>query len=322
MSGYEIFLAAIVVLAVLIVFSGVKSVPQGYEWTVERFGRYTMTLKPGLNLIVPFVDRVGRKMVMMEMVLDIQKQDVITRDNATVTCDAIAFYQVIDAARAAYEVKELERAVSNLVQTNTRTVIGAMDLDEVLSKRDEINERLLRVVDAATNPWGLKVVRIEIKDLSPPVDITEAMARQMKAERFRRAEVTQADGEKQAAILRAEGLKQSQILEAEGRRESAFRDAEARERLAAAEATATELVSKAIGAGDVQAINYFVAIKYLEAFKALATAENQKMIVVPMETAGILGSLAGIGELAKEAFATNGGPSTTRSRTGSVPSAG
>lgn len=315
MTGYEIFLAAIVVLAVFIVFSGVKSVPQGYEWTVERFGRYTMTLKPGLNLIIPFIDRIGRKMVMMEMVLDIAKQDVISRDNATVTCDSIAFYQVIDAARAAYEVKELERAVSNLVQTNTRTVLGAMDLDEMLSKRDEINERLLRVVDAATGPWGVKVVRIEIKDLSPPSDITEAMARQMKAERFRRAEVTQADGEKQAAILRAEGQKQSQILEAEGRRESAFRDAEARERLSAAEATATELVSKAIGAGDIQAINYFVAIKYLEAFKAMATAPNQKMIVVPMETAGILGSLAGIGELAKETFMAQ-----AAAQGGSVPS--
>lgn len=326
MDSYQIFVIVVVVLAIVVVFAGVKSVPQGYEWTVLRFGGYTLTLKPGLNLIVPFIDRVDRKMIMMEMVLDIPPQDVITRDNAMVTCDAIAFYQVVDAARAAYEVRDLERAVSNLVLTNMRTVIGSMDLDEVLSKRDEINERLLRVVDAATGPWGLKVVRIEIKDLAPPKDIVEAMARQMKAERLRRAEVTQADGEKQAAILRAEGMKQSQILEAEGRRESAFRDAEARERLAAAEATATELVSKAIAAGNIQAINYFVAIKYLEAFKALATAENQKFVIVPMETAGILGSLAGIGELAREAFGpradgAGGGATNARGR-GSVPSAG
>jgi regulator of protease activity HflC (stomatin/prohibitin superfamily) len=298
----QYFVLAIIVLAAFIILAGVKSVPQGSEWTLERFGRFTKILKPGLNLIVPFIDRIGRKLSVMEEVLPIPSQVVITRDNATVTADAIAFYQVIDAARAAYEVANLEAGITNLCLTNARTVIGAMDLDEVLSKRDEINQRLLSVVDNATAPWGVKVTRIEIKDLSPPVDITEAMARQMKAERYRRAEVTQADGEKQGAILRAEGAKQSAILQAEGRKEAAFRDAEARERLAAAEAKATQMVSDAVEAGSVNALNYFLGQKYVDAFAQLATGPNQKFVILPMESAGLLGSIAGVTELAKEAL--------------------
>lgn len=309
MEQEYIFYIVFAVLLLIVVFSFVKTVPQGQEWTVERFGRYTRTLSPGLHLIVPIYDRIGRKLVMMEQVLEIPRQDVITKDNAMVTTDGIAYYQIIDAARAAYEIKDLERAISNLAQTNIRSVIGSMDLDEVLSKRDEINERLLRVVDAATGPWGVKIMRIEIKDLTPPSDIIDSMNRQMKAERERRAEVISAEGEKTASILRAEGLKQSQILEAEGRRESAFRDAEARERAAEAEAKATEMVSEAIAAGDVQAINYFVAQKYVEAFRALATAPNQKFVIVPAEMSGLLGSIAGVGELAKSALGGDDGGS-------------
>jgi regulator of protease activity HflC (stomatin/prohibitin superfamily) len=256
------------------------------------------------------MDRVGMRLSVMEEVLDIPSQDVITRDNATVTTDAIAFYQVVDAAQAAYEVANLPRAISNLCLTNTRTVVGSMDLDEVLSKRDEINERLLRVVDAATSPWGVKVTRIEISDLSPPADITQAMTRQMKAERERCATVLEADGDKQAAVLRAEVMKQSAILEAEGRREAAFRDAEAREREAEAEAKATTSVSEAIAKGDVQAVNYFLGLKYVEAFRALAEAPNKKFVIVPTESAGLLGSLAGIVELTKNARSNSGGGAT------------
>src|SRR5262245_21835398 len=307
LSGADIFALAVLFLGIIIVFSGVKVVPQGMEWTVERFGRFTRVLKPGLNLIVPIVDRVGMKLSMMEQVLEIPSQDVITKDNAMVTADAIAFYQVVDSPKAAYEVRDLRSGIQNLALTNTRTVIGAMDLDEVLSKRDEINERLLRVVDAATSPWGIKVTRIEIKDLSPPADITQAMARQMKAERERRAAVLEADGEKQAAILRAEGMKQAAILQAEGRKEAAYRDAEARERSAEAEAKATSSVSQAIATGDVKAINYFLGLKYVEAFHALADSDNQKFIVLPMETTGLLGSLAGIAELAREALGKDSG---------------
>jgi regulator of protease activity HflC (stomatin/prohibitin superfamily) len=302
MGGPTLAALIVGVLALTIIFAGVKAVPQGREWTVERFGRFTKVLKPGLNLIVPFFDRIGRKLSMMEEVLTIPSQVVITRDNATVTADAIAFYQVVDAAKAAYEVANLQAGITNLCLTNARTVIGAMDLDEVLSKRDEINQRLLSVVDQATSPWGVKVTRIEIKDLSPPSDITEAMARQMKAERFRRAEVTQADGEKQGAILRAEGAKQSAILQAEGRKEAAFRDAEARERLAQAEAKATEMVSQSIEAGNVNALNYFLGQKYVDAFSQLAAAPNQKFVILPMESAGLLGSIAGIAEMTKEAL--------------------
>jgi regulator of protease activity HflC (stomatin/prohibitin superfamily) len=312
------FIFALLFAAIVLVFRAVKFVPQGYEWTVETFGRYTRTLKPGLGLVNPLTERVGRKMSMMETVLDIPSQEVITKDNAQVTADAIAFIQVIDAARAAYEVQNLNLAIANLALTNVRTVIGSMDLDEVLSKRDDINQKLLRVIDAATQPWGVKATRIEIKDLSPPSDITESMARQMKAERERRAEVLTADGQKQAAILRAEGSKQAAILEAEGRREAAFRDAEARERSAEAEAKATTLVSEAIGKGDVQAINYFLGQKYVEAFKELAMAPNQKFVVLPMETAGLLGSIAGIGELAKLAGEKGAASGATRGG-GSVP---
>lgn len=311
------FIFALVFAAIVLIFRAIKFVPQGYEWTVERFGRYMRTLRPGLALINPIFERVGRKMSMMETVLDIPSQEVITKDNAQVTADAIAFIQVVDAARAAYEVQNLNLAIANLALTNVRTVIGSMDLDEVLSKRDEINLKLLRVIDAATQPWGVKATRIEIKDLSPPSDITESMARQMKAERERRAEVLTADGQKQAEILRAEGSKQAAILEAEGRREAAFRDAEARERLAEAEAKATQLVSEAIAKGDVQAINYFLGQKYVEAFKELATAPNQKFVVLPMESTGLLGSIAGIAELAKVAGDKSGGGSTQRG--GSVP---
>ncbi len=312
------FILALVFAAIVLIFRAIKFVPQGYEWTVERFGRYVRTLKPGLGLINPIFERVGRKMSMMETVLEIPSQEVITKDNAQVTADAIAFIQIVDAARAAYEVQNLMQAIANLALTNVRTVIGSMDLDEVLSKRDEINVKLLRVVDAATQPWGVKATRIEIKDLSPPSDITDSMARQMKAERERRAEVLTADGAKQAAILRAEGSKQAAILEAEGRREAAFRDAEARERSAEAEAKATTLVSDAIAKGDVQAINYFLGQKYVEAFKELASAPNQKFVILPMESAGLLGSIAGIGELAKLA-GEKGAQAAAARGTGSVP---
>ncbi|HEY4940009.1 MAG TPA: SPFH domain-containing protein [Rhizomicrobium sp.] len=321
MDGATIFVLAVLFLAFITIFSGVKSVPQGREWTVERFGRFTKVLKPGLNLIVPYVDRVGRKLSMMEEVLIIPSQVVITRDNATVTADAIAFYQVVDAAKAAYEVANLQAGITNLCLTNARTVIGAMDLDEVLSKRDEINQRLLSVVDQATSPWGVKVTRIEIKDLSPPTDITEAMARQMKAERFRRAEVTQADGEKQGAILRAEGAKQSAILQAEGRKEAAFRDAEARERSAQAEAKATQMVSDSIEAGNVNALNYFLGQKYIDAFAQLASGPNQKFVILPMESAGLLGSIAGIAEMTREAITeqVSAAPRVARAAAGTVP---
>jgi regulator of protease activity HflC (stomatin/prohibitin superfamily) len=319
-TGSDLFALAVLFLGTVIIFSGVKVVPQGREWTVERFGRFTRVLKPGLNLIVPIVDRVGMKLSMMEEVLEIPSQDVITRDNAMVTADAIAFYQVVDSPKAAYEVRDLRTAIQNLALTNTRTVIGSMDLDEVLSKRDDINERLLRVVDAATSPWGVKVTRVEIKDLSPPADITQSMARQMKAERERRAAVLEADGEKQAQILRAEGLKQAAILEAEGRREAAFRDAEARERQAEAEAKATSVVSEAIASGNVAAINYFLGLKYVEAFQTLAGAPNQKFVLLPMESAGIVGTLAGIAELTREAVVKNGPITPPAISRASVPS--
>src|ERR1700726_254210 len=265
MFGFDIFVLVIVVLAVLTLFAGVKTVSQGYNWTVERFGKYTGTLRPGLNLIVPFFDRIGHKMNMMEQAIDVPEQDVITKDNATVTVDGLAFFQVIDAAKASYEIANLDQAIIKLTMTNIRSVMGAMDLDQMLSHRDEINERLLRVVDAAVSPWGVKVNRIDIKDIVPPASLVQSRGRQMQAEREKRAEILQAEGLRQSAILRAEGQKQSQILEAEGRREAAFRDAEARERSAAAEAKATEVVSQAIANGEVAALNYFVAQQYLKA---------------------------------------------------------
>ncbi|MDA3875715.1 MAG: SPFH/Band 7/PHB domain protein [Halothiobacillus sp.] len=296
------FAIVILVLAVILIFAGVKQVPQGRMYTVERFGRYTRTLQPGLNLIVPVIDRIGRRINVMEQVLDVESQEIITRDNAMIKVDGVVFFQVLDPARAAYEVHQLDYAILNLVITNIRNVMGSMDLDEVLSRRDEINGRLLTVVDEATSPWGTKITRIEIKDITPPQDLIEAMGRQMKAERNKRASILEAEGERQSAILMAEGEKQSQILKAEGAREAAFREAEARERLAEAEAFATKSVSEAIANGNVQAINYFVAQKYIEAFAKIATADNQRVIMLPIETSHILGSLGGIAELAKEAF--------------------
>lgn len=293
---------AAVVLALIIVKSALVVVPQGFEYTIERFGRYTKTLRPGLSIIIPFFDRVGQKQNMMERVLDVMSQEVITRDNAVVKVDGVVFFQVIDAAKASYEVNQLELAILNLTMTNIRTVLGSMDLDESLSKRDTINSALLTVVDEATTPWGIKVTRIEIKDIAPPQDLVEAMARQMKAEREKRAAILESEGFKQSEILRAEGEKTAAVLDAEGRKEAAFRDAEAREREAQAEAKATEVVSNAIADGNVQAVNYFVAQEYMEALKAIGGAENQKVIFMPLEAANVIGSIGGISELAKEAF--------------------
>jgi regulator of protease activity HflC (stomatin/prohibitin superfamily) len=281
----------------VVVLSTIKIVPQGREFTVERFGRYVRTLKPGINILTPFVETVGARINMMEQVLDVPRQEVITKDNVTVQVDAIVFIQVMDAASAAYRVTNLDYAITQLSMTNLRTVVGNMELDEVLSQRDQINTRLLAVIDEATSPWGVKVARIEIKDLLPPPDISNAMARQMKAERERRAVITEADGEKQAAIARAEGAKQAAILEAEGRREAAFRDAEARERSAEAEAEATRMVSEAIAKGDVNAINYFIAQRYVDAFAKLAESPQQKTVIVPAEMSTIIGSIAGVSEL-------------------------
>src|SRR5688500_7670662 len=314
--GFDVFAIVFVALVILTLFAGVKTVTQGYNWTVERFGRYTRTLSPGLNIIVPFFDRIGRKMNMMEQVIDIPQQEVITKDNATVSVDGVAFYQVFDAAKASYEVANLNQAIVTLTMTNIRSVMGSMDLDQVLSHRDEINERLLRVVDAAVSPWGLKVNRIEIKDIVPPADLVQAMGRQMKAEREKRADILQAEGQRQSAILKAEGQKQSQILEAEGRKEAAFRDAEGRERLAEAEAKATEMVSEAVARGDIAALNYFIAEKYLKAFGQIAESPNQKVIMLPIEATNVLASLGGIGEIARATFGSDGAPPPARRPTG------
>lgn len=300
--GFDIVAVVIVVLFVLVLLAGVKTVPQGYNFTIERFGAYRRTLKPGLSVIIPFIDRIGARMNMMEQVLDVPSQEVITRDNATITSDGVAFYQVMNAADAAYEVNNLELALLNLTMTNIRTVMGSMDLDELLSNRDEINARLLNVVDAAASPWGVKISRIEIKDINPPRDLVDAMARQMKAEREKRAAILEAEGMRQSEILRAEGEKQGQILEAEGARQAAFLEAEARERAAEAEAKATAMVSQAIAEGDIQAVNYFVANKYVETLGEVAKAPNQKVLMLPVEATSILGALGGIGELSKEAF--------------------
>jgi regulator of protease activity HflC (stomatin/prohibitin superfamily) len=319
-SGFTIFVIAFVLFVIVTLIAGVKTVPQGYNYTVERFGKYSRTLSPGLGLIVPYVERVGNKVNIMEQVLEVPSQEVITRDNATVTVDGVAFYTVLEAARASYEVSNLQLALLTLTMTNIRTVMGSMDLDQLLSHRDAINERLLGVVDAADSPWGIKINRIEIKDIVPPKDLVDSMARQMKAEREKRAAVLEAEGQRQAEILRAEGHKQAQILEAEGRKESAFRDAEARERLAQAEAMATEVVSEAIGKGDVTAINYFVAQQYVKALQAVATAPNQKLLLMPLEASSVIGSLAGIAEIARAAFpdavaAGQAGRTTPRVRT-------
>jgi len=306
LEGFSAFVVGLAILAAILIFLGVKSVSQGMEYTVERFGRYTETLTPGLNFIVPVIDRIGHKINMMETVLDVPSQEIITKDNAIVRVDGVVFYQVLDTAKATYEVNNLEFAILNLTMTNLRTVMGSMDLDELLSKRDEINARLLVVVDEATTPWGVKVIRIEIKDIAPPKDLVDSMARQMKAERDKRASILTAEGERQAAILAAEGQKQAAILEAEGRKESAFRDAEARERLAQAEARATLMLSEAIGKGSVQAVNYFVAQKYVEAVAKLASAPNQKVLLLPLDTSGLVGTLAGVAELAQEALSKTG----------------
>ncbi|MGD2132978.1 MAG: SPFH domain-containing protein [Maricaulaceae bacterium] len=291
-----------VIVAVILAFTGIKVVPQGHNYTVERFGRYTKTLKPGLHFIIPLFDVIGKKMNMMETVLDVPNQEVITKDNAMVSTDAVVFIQVMDAAKAAYEVNNLVNAITNLSLTNVRTVVGSMDLDEVLSRRDDINERLLKVIDAATNPWGVKVTRIEIKDLSPPHDITEAMAKQMKAEREKRAEILQAEGHKASAILEAEGEKEAAIREAEGRREAAFLDAEAREREAEAEARATAMVSEAIAKGDKSAINYFLGQRYVDAFEKLAMSNQQRTLILPAELSGLSAMLGGISEIAQSAL--------------------
>ncbi len=301
-TGLDIIIPVLVVLVLLFLFAGIKTVPQGSNWTVERFGRYTRSLSPGLNLILPFIDRIGARLTMMEQVLDVPTQEVITRDNAIVAVDGVAFYQVLNAAQAAYQVAGLENAILNLTMTNIRSVMGSMDLDELLSNREAINERLLRIVDEAAGPWGIKVTRVEIKDINPPANPVESMARQMMAERNKRAQ-----------ILEAEGLKQAQVLEAEGRKEAAFRDAEARERSAEAEARATQVVSEAIAAGDVQAINYFVAQKYTEALARIGSAPNSKIVLLPIEASALIGSLGGIGAIAKEVF---GGESPTQNTRG------
>jgi regulator of protease activity HflC (stomatin/prohibitin superfamily) len=311
-GGFTLVVLVILGLALVTVFMGVKVVPQGREYTVERFGRYTRTLSPGLHVITPYIEAVGAQLNMMEQVLDVPSQEVITKDNAMVTVDGVVFFQILDAAKAAYEVSGLQLAILNLTMTNLRTVMGSMDLDELLSQRDRINAQLLHTVDDATTPWGVKVTRIEIKDIAPPKDLVDSMARQMKAERDKRASILEAEGKRQAAILQAEGEKQAKILEAEGRKEAAFRDAEAREREAEAEAKATAMLSQALAHGDRQAINYFIAQKYVEAFGRFATSPNQKVVFLPIEATSLLGSLGGIGEIAREALgrpngAANGG---------------
>lgn len=295
----ETVVFGLLVFAVVLVMTGVKSVRQGYEYTVERFGKYVRTLQPGLHFITPVFERVGAKVNMMEQVLDIPQQSVISRDNATVTIDAVCFYQVTDSAQATYEVNHLQMAMQNLTMTNLRTVLGSMDLDEMLSKRDQINAQILRIVDAATNPWGVKITRIEVRDIVPPQDLVNAMAQQMKAERIKRAQILEAEGLRQSEILKAEGMKQGQILQAEGEKEAAFRQAEARERLAEAEANATRMVSEAIAKGDTRAINYFIAQKYVEALGQIASAPNEKLVLMPLEAGNVIGALGGISDLLK-----------------------
>ncbi|HPG89173.1 MAG TPA: SPFH domain-containing protein [Hyphomicrobium sp.] len=326
-GGLGIFVFALMAFAVWVVWSLVKIVPQGYNYTVENFGRYTKTLTPGLHILVPVIERVVHQINMKEQVMDIPSQDVITRDNAMVRVDGVAFFQILNAAKAAYEVDALEPSIMNLTMTNVRTVMGSMDLDELLSNRDVINTKLLHVVDAATEAWGVKVTRIEIKDIAPPRDLVDSMARQMKAEREKRAQILESEGLRQAAILKAEGEKQARVLEAEGRKEAAFRDAEARERAAEAEAKATQMVSDAIASGNVQAINYFVANNYVKALEGLASAPNAKIIMMPLEASSIIGSLGGLAQIATEAFGGGGAGGTppkpaaprTPLRPGSVP---
>ncbi len=319
---FSMFAVILVTLGILLVFKAVTVVPQGWNYTVERFGKYTSSLGPGLHLITPFIESVGRKINLMEQVLDVPSQQAITKDNAAATVYGVMFFQILDAAKAAYEVQNLPLAILNLTMTNIRTVMGSMDLDELLSKRDDINDRLLHVVDAAAAAWGIKMTRIEIKDMTPPRDLVESMGRQMKAERDKRAVILVAEGERQSQILKAEGQKQAAILEAEGRREAAFRDAEAREREAEAEAKATAMVSQAISEGDVQAINYFVAQKYTTAIETLASAPNQKVLMLPLEASSLIGSLTGIAEIARETFSEKAQAARVERRSGRVPPAG
>ena len=307
-EGASIFVLVLLAVVVFGLLRAIRMVPQGYQYTVERFGKYVNTLEPGLGFLVPFIDRIGHKMNMMEQVMPVPSQEVITRDNAMVTVDGVAFYQVLNAAKAAYEVQDLQNAIINMTMTNIRTVMGSMELDALLSQRDQINHSLLGVVDQATQPWGVKMTRIEIKDINPPRDLVDSMARQMKAERDKRAAILEAEGQRSAAILKAEGEKQSVVLEAEGRREAAFRDAEAREREAEAEAKATEVVSQAIAKGNVQAINYFVANNYVRALESLASAPNQKVLMLPLEATSLLGSIGGVAEIAREAFGASEAP--------------
>ncbi|MBX9740470.1 MAG: SPFH/Band 7/PHB domain protein [Beijerinckiaceae bacterium] len=316
-SGFGLFALAVVIFVIVTILMGVRQVPQGYAYTVERFGRYHKTLTPGLGLIVPWIDGIGRRMNVMEQVLDVPSQEVITRDNASVTVDGVAFFQVLDPARASYEVADLQNALLNLLMTNIRTVMGSMDLDELLSRRDSINVQLLQVIDAAAGPWGIKINRVEIKDIVPPKNLIDSMARQMMAEREKRAAVLEAEGQRQADILRAEGRKQAVMLDAEGRKEAAFRDAEARERQAQAEAAATAMVSEAIAKGDLSALNYFIAEKYVSAIDSLAKAPNQKVFVMPMEMAGLAGTIGGIAELTRSALDATA--QQTAQRRGSVP---
>lgn len=319
MEGLAIFVIVLIVLAVVLVFMAIKTVPQGNEYTVEYFGRYTKTLRPGLHIITPFVERIGARINMMETVLEVPEQEIITKDNAMVSVDGVVFYQVLEAAKAAYEVNQLQHAILNLTMTNIRTVMGSMDLDELLSQRDRINSAILTVVDEATSTWGVKVTRIEIKDIDPPRDLVDSMARQMKAERDKRATILDAEGDRQADILHAEGEKQAAILEAEGRREAAFRDAEARERQAKAEAKATHDVSAAIEGGNMQAVNYFVAQRYVEALAEFADAPNQKILFLPVEAANVIGAIGGVAEIAREAFGGGSGGQAAKITTATTP---
>jgi len=321
LEGASVFVVILLALAIVTIFLGVKIVPQGYNYTVERFGKYTKVLTPGLGLILPYIDRIGAKQNMMEQVMEVDSQEVITRDNAMIMVDGISYFQIMDAAKASYEVNDLIRAIENLTMTNIRTVMGSMDLDELLAQRDKINHKLLAVVDEATAPWGVKMTRIEIKDIKPPQDLVDSMANQMKAERDKRATVLVAEGQRQAAVLEAEGRKKAAVLEAEGRREAAFKDAEAREREAQAEATATTMVSEAIASGDIQAVNYFVANKYVEALGKIATSNNQKLLMLPLDATAVMGSIAGIAEIAKETFKDDGN-STKKRPTKTVPQTG
>ena len=302
LAGFSVFAIVLVLFVIITIMMGIRQVPQGYNYTVERFGRYNKTLTPGLGVIIPYFDRIGRKLNVMEQVLEVPAQEIITKDNASVKVDGVAFYQVLDVRRASYEVSNLEQALLNLIMTNIRTVMGSMDLDQLLSHRDEINVRLLNVVDAASGPWGVKATRIEIKDIEPPKDLIDSMARQMKAEREKRAVILESEGMRQADITRAEGKKQAVMLEAEGRKEAAFRDAEARERSAQAEATATGMVSQAIASGDLAALNYFIAEKYVKAIQAIAETPNQKVFIMPMDLASLAGTLGGIAEIAASAM--------------------